>query len=46
MNGVNGHHKTVATNEELDAMRSQEVMDKAVTGILILLLKWFKVSRM
>ncbi|KAF2855232.1 protein required for hyphal anastomosis [Plenodomus tracheiphilus IPT5] len=44
MNGINGHSTTVATNEELDAMRTQEVLDKAVTGTLILLLKWFKVS--
>ncbi|KAF1944894.1 N1221-domain-containing protein [Clathrospora elynae] len=44
MNGANGHSSTVATNEELDAMRTQEVLDKAVTGTLILLLKWFKVS--
>ncbi|KAH7393081.1 hypothetical protein BKA66DRAFT_320684 [Pyrenochaeta sp. MPI-SDFR-AT-0127] len=44
MNGVNGHSNTVATNEELDAMRTQEVLDKAVTGTLVLLLKWFKVS--
>lgn len=44
-NGVNGHNGTVATNDELDAMRTQEVLDKAVSGILILLLKWFKVSR-
>ncbi|KAF2003112.1 protein required for hyphal anastomosis [Amniculicola lignicola CBS 123094] len=41
-NGVNGVN--VSTNEELDAMRTQEVLDKAVSGILILLLKWFKVS--
>jgi hypothetical protein len=26
-------------------MRTQEVMDKAVTGTLMLILKWFKVSR-
>lgn len=45
MNGINGHNGTVATNEELDAMRTQEVLDKAVTGSLILILKWFKVSR-
>ncbi|KAI0592434.1 Protein required for hyphal anastomosis [Pyrenophora tritici-repentis] len=43
MNGFNGH-TTVATNEELDAMRTQEVLDKAVTGTLILILKWFKAS--
>jgi hypothetical protein len=45
MNGANGHSSTPATNEELDAMRTQEVMDKAVTGTLMLILKWFKVSR-
>lgn len=44
-NGINGYHGTVSTNEELDAMRTQEILDKAVSGILILLLKWFKVSR-
>lgn len=45
MNGINGHIGTIATNEELDAMRTQEVLDKAVTGALIVMLKWFKVSR-
>ena len=44
-NGVNGHNGSVTTNEELDVIRTQEVLDKAVSGILILLLKWFKVSR-
>ncbi|KAF2640908.1 protein required for hyphal anastomosis [Massarina eburnea CBS 473.64] len=42
-NGSNGHHATT-TNEELDTMRMQEILDKAVSGILILILKWFKVS--
>jgi hypothetical protein len=46
MNGINGHTNAVATNEELDGMRTQEVLDKAVTGTLVLILKWFKVSRM
>lgn len=45
MNGINGHNRTVATNEELDTMRTQEILDKSVTGTLILILKWFKVSR-
>jgi hypothetical protein len=45
MNGLNGHHNHVATNEEMDTMRTQEILDKAVTGALILILKWFKVSR-
>ncbi|OCK80170.1 N1221-domain-containing protein [Lepidopterella palustris CBS 459.81] len=39
--GQNDHLSTI---EELDAMRTQEILDKAVSGILILLLKWFKVS--
>jgi hypothetical protein len=43
-NGINGHSNTPAANEELDAMRTQEVLDKAVTGSLMLILKWFKVS--
>ncbi|KAL1653613.1 Factor arrest protein 11 [Didymella pomorum] len=43
-NGMNGHSSSPATNEELDAMRTQEVLDKAVTGSLMLILKWFKVS--
>lgn len=44
-NGIDGHNGTVATNEEIDAMRTQEVLDKAISGILMLVLKWFKVSR-
>lgn len=35
----------VATIQEVDIIRSQEIMGKAVSGILILLLKWFKLSR-
>ena len=31
--------------EEIEAMRSREITAKAVSGILLLLLKWFKVSR-
>jgi hypothetical protein len=45
VNGVNGQNGTIATDEELDTMRMQEILDKAVSGILILILKWFKVSR-
>jgi hypothetical protein len=44
-NGANNSHGSAPLNEEVDAMRSQEILDKAVTGILMLLLKWFKVSR-
>ena len=45
INGSNGHNGTVATNEELDGIRTQEVLDKAISGTLMLILKWFKVSR-
>lgn len=31
--------------EDLDRMRTEEIQDKAASGILILLLKWFKLSR-
>lgn len=31
--------------EELDAMRSQEITAKAASGLILLMLKWFKVSR-
>ena len=32
--------------EELNAVRSREISAKAISGILLLLLKWFKLSRM
>jgi hypothetical protein len=31
--------------EELDSIRTQEVTAKAASGMILLLLKWFKVSR-
>lgn len=31
--------------EEVDAARSREITTKAITGILLLLLKWLRVSR-
>lgn len=31
--------------EEIEAMRSREITAKAVSGIFLILLKWFKVSR-
>lgn len=45
MNGMNLDVAHVST-EELDAIRTQEVTAKAASGILVLLLKWFRVSRM
>lgn len=33
------------TPEEIDAARTREISAKAVSGILLLLLKWLKVSR-
>lgn len=31
--------------EELNAVRSREISSKAVSGVLLILLKWFKISR-
>ena len=36
---------TKSTISEVDDLRTREIQGKAVSGILILLLKWFKVSR-
>lgn len=33
------------SDEQIDAARSREISAKAVTGTLVLLLKWLKVSR-
>jgi hypothetical protein len=33
------------TVEELDGVRAREITAKAVSGMLLLLLKWFKISR-
>lgn len=44
-NGVNGHVDGLEnTMEELDKQRSQEIAAKGLSAILLLLLKWFKVS--
>ncbi|KAI9827996.1 MAG: hypothetical protein M1819_006839 [Sarea resinae] len=50
MNGTeNGQEKAAQQDaqkmiDELDSVRSQEITAKAVSGLLILLLKWFKIS--
>lgn len=46
-NGAGEVHIDLSTlgQDELDRMRAEEISAKAVTGLLILLLKWFKVSR-
>jgi hypothetical protein len=44
-NNIANENGTVSTNEEIEAMRTQEILDKAVCGLLLLMLKWFKVSR-
>lgn len=45
-NAINGSGAEGETSaEELDAARTREINTKAVSGILLLLLKWFKVSR-
>ncbi|PHH49595.1 Factor arrest protein 11 [Ceratocystis fimbriata CBS 114723] len=41
---ANSVQETHRTPEEMDRAKGHEVTAKAVTGILILLLKWFKVS--
>lgn len=33
-------------SEELDATRNREIESKAATGIILLLMKWLKISRM
>jgi len=33
------------TLEEIDVTRHREIMSKAISAILLLLMKWFKVSR-
>lgn len=43
--GLNGSPDAAdLSNDELDAARTREITQKAVTGILLLLLKWLKVS--
>lgn len=44
---TNGFHVDISSlaPDELDKMRGEEIAAKAVTGLLVLLLKWFKVSR-
>jgi hypothetical protein len=47
-NGLNGPAKVDTgspSDSDVDEARSREIAAKAVTGILILLLKWFKLSR-
>ncbi len=51
LNGkVIGHDEGVSEDldssvEELNALRLREISSKAVSGVLLLLLKWFKLSR-
>jgi hypothetical protein len=54
-NGVNTTNGNENTNgmldasslsiEDLDALRTQEITAKAASGLLLVMLKWFKVSR-
>lgn len=45
--GPNGHIDDNADPvlEELNAVRLREITAKAISGIIVMLLKWFKVSR-
>ena len=38
-------HTTPPTLDEIDVTRHREITSKAVSAILLLVLKWFKVSR-
>lgn len=44
-NGVPANHDSDVDIEELDITRLREITGKAVSGSLLLLLKWFKRSR-
>jgi len=41
----NGDEALDCAVEELNALRLREISSKAVSGVLLLLLKWFKISR-
>ncbi|KAK5108891.1 hypothetical protein LTR62_007693 [Meristemomyces frigidus] len=43
-NGMHNIDGIANTAEELDKLRTQEIQSKALSSILLLLLKWFKVS--
>lgn len=48
LNGINGVGKgelASPSDSDIDEARSREIAAKAVTGILVLLLKWLKLSR-
>lgn len=47
MNGMhNGDYHEASSLEDLDSIRAREIESKAATGIILLLLKWLKISRM
>lgn len=43
--GVNSPPAPEPSIEDIDASRTREITAKAATGIILLILKWFKVSR-
>lgn len=43
--GEGGDDNHALAVEELNSLRLREVSSKAVSGVLLLLLKWFKISR-
>lgn len=45
VNGAAGGDSGEPSAEDIDASRTREITAKAVTGILLLLLKWLKISR-
>lgn len=45
LNGTTGSDSHDLVLDDLDAARAREIEAKAATGIILLLLKWLKVSR-
>jgi len=44
-NGTTGQESPDMSLDDLDQARAREIESKALTGIALLLLKWFKISR-
>lgn len=42
---ANGGSQEITSSDELDNLRVCEISHKAISGLLLLMLKWFKISR-
>jgi hypothetical protein len=45
INGSNSQDSPDMSLEDLDQVRARELEGKALSGVILLLLKWFKISR-